>query len=214
MNIGTKDILIERLEVGPLSTNCYVVTNVADKLTMVVDPGGSYPRIKAYLDEMLAATGSRVVLLVNTHGHWDHVYNNADVLRDYPEAKLYIHKEDEHMLAKDDTGMIGALTPTTPDAYLEDGMTLMLGSLPIKVMHTPGHSRGGVCLFFGEKFLIAGDTLFKGSVGRTDFVGGSFDEIINSIRTKLLPLPDEVFVLPGHGPTSSIGYERANNMFL
>ena len=214
MNIGNKDVLIERLEVGPLSTNCYIVTNLADKVTMVVDPGGSYPRIKAYLDDMLAETGSKVALLVNTHGHWDHIYHNVDVLRDYPEAKLYIHKEDEPMLAKDDTGMIGALTPTTPDAYLEDGMTLMLGNMPIKVLHTPGHSQGGVCLLFAEKYLIAGDTLFKGSIGRTDFHKGSYQELVNSIRTKLLPLADEVFVLPGHGPTSTIGYERANNMFL
>lgn len=214
MNIGTRDVIIERMEVGTLFTNCYVVTNVADKVTMIVDPGGSYPRVKEYIDKVLAETGSHVELLVNTHGHWDHIYHNADVLRDYPGAKLYIHKADEPMLTKDDTGMIGALPPSHADGYLEDGMTLMLGNLPIKVLHTPGHSRGGVCLFFADKFLIAGDTLFKGSIGRTDFAGGSYDEIINSIRTKLLPLGDDVFVLPGHGPTSSIGYERQNNMFL
>lgn len=214
MNIGTRDIMIERMEVGPLGTNCYVVTNMKDKLTMVVDPGGSYPMIKNYLDKTVAELGSKVVLLVNTHGHWDHVYHNADVVRDFPDVKLYIHKADEPMLTKDSTGMIGQLTPSKADGYLEDGMTLMLGSLPIQVSHTPGHSRGGVCLFFGEKFLICGDTLFKGSIGRTDFAGGSYDEILNSIRTKILPLGDNVYILPGHGPTSSIGYEKENNMFL
>ena len=214
MNIGTKDLLIERLEVGPIGTNCYIVTNVKDKVTMVVDPGGSYQSIKSYLDKLQAEVQTKIVLLVNTHGHWDHIYHNADILKDYPDAKLYINKEDEPMLAKDYTRMVGSLTPTVPDGYLEDGMTLMLGSLPLKILHTPGHSKGGVCIFFADKYLLAGDTLFKGSIGRTDFPGGSFQQIIESIRTKLLPLGDDVIVLPGHGPSSTIGYEKENNMFL
>lgn len=214
MNIGNKDVWIERIEVAPIFTNCYIVTDLASKATMVVDPGGSYPRVKKILDEILAETDSEVKLLVNTHGHWDHIFNNADIKRDYPTAKLYIHQADEHLLTKDDTGMVGKINPSRADAYLEDGMILQLGALPIKVMHTPGHSAGGVCLFFADKFLIAGDTLFKGSIGRTDLPGGSYNDIITSIRTKLLPLGDEVFVLPGHGPTSTIGYEKANNMYL
>ncbi|MGI5824222.1 MAG: MBL fold metallo-hydrolase [Bacillota bacterium] len=214
MNIGTDDLIIERMEVGPIGTNCYIVTNVKDKVTMVVDPGGSYSGIKAYLEAVQAEIGSKVVLLVNTHGHWDHIYHNADLLRDYPEAKLYIHKEDEPMLSKDYTRMVSSVKPTTPDGYLEDGMTLMLGSLPMRVFHTPGHSKGGVCILLKDKYLLAGDTLFKGSIGRTDLPGGSFKEIIESVRTKLLPLGDDVAVLPGHGPASTIGYEKENNMFL
>ncbi len=214
MRFGNDSLWIERLEVGPIGTNCYIVTNVKDRVTMVVDPGGSYSRIKKYLNEVKAEINSRVVLLVNTHGHWDHIYHNADILRDYPEAKLYIHRADAPMLAKDYTRMIESVEPTEPDGWLEDGASLMLGTMEIQVFHTPGHSQGGVCLLLENQYLLSGDTLFKGSVGRTDFPGGSFQQIIDSIRVKLLPLGDDVVVLPGHGPSSTIGEEKKTNMFL
>lgn len=214
MRFGDDSLWIERLEVGPIGTNCYIVTNVKDQVTMVVDPGGSYSRIKKYLDKVEAETGSRVVLLVNTHGHWDHIYHNADILRDYPEAKLYIHRADAPMLAKDYTRMIDSVEPTEPDGWLEDGVPLRLGTMDIQVFHTPGHSQGGVSLLLENQYLLSGDTLFKGSVGRTDFPGGSFRQIIESIRSKLLPLGNDVVVLPGHGPSSTIGEEKKTNMFL
>lgn len=214
MNIGTKDIMIESIVVKPLGTNCYIVTNVADKETMVVDPGGSYDLIKEYLDKVTAETGSKVTMIVNTHGHWDHVFHNADVKADYPDALIYIHEADSQMLQKDTTGMIRSFNPSETDRFLTDGMTLMLGSMPIKVLHTPGHSLGGVCLFFNKKYLICGDTIFKGSIGRTDLGGGSYEQLIESVVTKIFPLDDDVYLLPGHGPSTTIGYEKENNMFF
>ena len=214
MNIGNKDLIIELLQVGPIATNCYVVTNVKDKATMIVDPGGSYQKIKDYVDKITAEVGSKVQLIVDTHGHWDHVYCNADAKRDFPEAKLYIHKADEHLLAEDNTKMVRSIVPSKADAYLEEGMTLKLGSLEMPVFHTPGHTEGGVCILLANKYFLVGDTIFKGSIGRTDLPGGSFRDIINSIKTKIMPMDDSLFLLPGHGPTTTVGYERANNMFL
>ena len=195
---------ITRLIVGLISTNCYVVRAGDD--VMVVDPGGDPERITGELD------GAVPRYIVNTHGHPDHVgANNA--LAKATGAPVLMHEDDVKLL--DGTGVFGGIftKPPKPDRFLEDGDELELGDLTFKVLHTPGHTSGGVCLYT-PGVVFVGDTLFAGSVGRTDLGGGDYKTLIESIKTKLLTLPPETKVLPGHGPESTIALERATNPFL
>lgn len=203
---------IVSLTVGPIMGNCFLVYDEEAKEAMVIDPGAEGPRIVREIEKR----GLKVKYIVNTHGHSDHIGGNSSV-KDATGAKLLIHEEDAPMLTDSRRNLsvfMGEnLKLPAADEYLKEGDQLEIGNLKFTVIHTPGHTRGGVCLF-GEGVLFSGDTLFEGSIGRTDFPGGSYKAIIQSIKEKLLVLDDEVIVYPGHGGETSIGREKVINPFL
>lgn len=203
--------MMKTVVVGPLDVNCYIVWE--DGPAFVIDPGGDADMIARELKK----EGLSVAYIINTHGHFDHVGGDADIKAQ--GGVLAIHSEDAPMLdeAQDHGILYGVKIPEqpSPDELLKDGTKLTAGSITLEVLHTPGHTRGGVC-FFDRKGgnLFTGDTLFAGSVGRTDFEGGSFEELMDSIKKKILPLGDTVKVFPGHGPSSTIGREKMMNPFV
>lgn len=198
-------MIIKAIPAGIYDANCYIVMDEKTKDAVVLDPGGDGEMLERAIKDM----GANVKGILLTHGHMDHV-GGVEYLSDKLNAPFYISKIDEEYMEKDNY-VFGSIR--NANGYLEDGNDLSFGSLNIKVIATPGHTKGGLCFLIEDK-LFTGDTLFKGSIGRTDFIGGSFPEIINSIKTKLLPLGDEIEVYPGHGPKSSIGYEKGYNMYL
>ena len=198
-------MIIKAIPAGIYDANCYIVMDEKTKDAVVLDPGGDGEMLERAIKDM----GANVKGILLTHGHMDHV-GGVEYLSDKLNAPFYISKIDEEYMEKDNY-VFGTIR--NANGYLEDGNDLSFGSLNIKVIATPGHTKGGLCFLIEDK-LFTGDTLFQGSIGRTDFIGGSFPEIINSIKTKLLPLGDEIEVYPGHGPKSSIGYEKGYNMYL
>ncbi len=203
---------IKCMVVGPIGANCYVVSCPETKETAIIDPGGDAKRILAYIAE----NDLQVKYIINTHGHIDHI-SADDELREPTGAQLLIHAAEASML-QDTNGnlsafMGGSLQIKPADRQLNEGDEIKFGTLTFKVLHTPGHTPGGMCLV-GEGVVFTGDTLFAGSIGRTDFPGGSFDQIIDSIKTKLLILPGETSVLPGHMGSSTIANEKRLNPFL
>jgi len=177
---------------------------------LVVDPGEAAPEILRSIE------GRNVRLIVNTHCHCDHCGGNAGLV-EKTGAELAIHEAELPLLRSLDSQgqMFGCYFPPSPDPdrFLKDGDTIDVGAITLKVVHAPGHSPGHIILV-GEEFVIAGDVLFAGSIGRTDLPGGSYHELLESIRTKLLSLPDETIVYCGHGPKTTIGTERRSNPFL
>lgn len=201
-----------RLELGILQTNCYVVFDEKSKETAVIDPSGDFPELKSCIEN----NGLKVKYIIITHGHGDHI-GALKELKDYSGANVYMHKEDSDMLkskAKNLSNVMGGTTvEMSADKFLEDGDVLELGETKLSVIHTPGHTRGGISIYC-DKMLFSGDTLFRYSIGRTDFSGGSFTEIIDSIRNKLFSLPDDTSVYPGHGPSTTILAEKLGNEFV
>lgn len=187
---------VKVVSVGPLGTNCYLVTDESAGETLVIDPGDE----AAKLMEQVEAEGGKVVAIVNTHGHWDHTGADA-ALREKTGAPLLLHEADASWYGG------------TVDRYLRDGEELAVGSLRLKVIHTPGHTKGGICLYL-PGLLFSGDTLFAESVGRTDLPGGSMAALVTSIRERLFVLPDETMVYPGHGPATTIGDEKSLNPYV
>lgn len=198
-------MIIKAIPAGIYDANCYIVMDEKTKDAVVLDPGGDGEMLERAIKDM----GANVKSILLTHGHMDHV-GGVEYLSDKLNVPFYISKIDEEYMEKDNY-VFGSIR--NANGYLEDGNELSFGSLNIKVIATPGHTKGGLCFLIEDK-LFTGDTLFQGSIGRTDFIGGSFPEIINSIKTKLLPLGDEIEVYPGHGPKSSIGYEKGYNVYL
>lgn len=205
-------MIIHTLTVGALQVNCYILACNETRKALVIDPGDEGKRIW----ELLVAEGYDVKTIVNTHGHFDHLGGNRYLL-DQSGAELLLHKDDLDLLKNmtAHAAMFGLEVEPSPlpDRFLEDGEMLQIGLLKGRILHTPGHSAGGICLLIGGH-LFSGDTLFARAVGRTDLPGGDFATLIASIRNKLLVLPDETPVHPGHGPGSSIGEEKALNPFL
>ena len=202
------------IPVGALEVNCYIVWDKATLEGVIIDPGADADEIEAAVKE----NGVKVRCVLNTHGHFDHVGANKAMKAAFG-APIAIHPDDAPLMADaHEHGIFfGVETPrqAAPDILLEDGQSMEFGPLKFKVIHTPGHTKGGVCLYLeSAKALFTGDTLFAGSVGRTDFEGGSMDELMASIGGKLLSLDDKVMVLPGHGPSSTIGEERQTNPYL
>lgn len=204
---------ITALVVGRLQANCYIVGSERTKKAVIIDPGGDPEEIVNAVNEK----GYDVEYILNTHGHMDHVAGNSYVKRKLG-GKLAIHPDDEPML-NDSTMSIFTQSEqekperVKPDLYLHNHDEVHCGDMTLKVIHTPGHTQGGVC-FLIENHLFSGDTLFAGSVGRWDFPGGSHEDLVRSITEKLMVLDDSVIVYPGHGPTSSIGFEKQHNPFL
>ncbi len=205
-------MLVWSRELGDFGTNCYVIACPDTRESAVVDPGVPDPWIK----RILAQEGLKPSLILLTHGHVDHI-GGVEWVKAFTGAPVLIHPADQPMLA--DPHLNGSavfgdpITAPAPDRLLNDGDTVTLGKLSFQVLHTPGHTPGGVCLYT-PGHLIAGDTLFAGSVGRTDLRGGNWESLIRSIRERLLPLPPETVVYPGHGETTTIGDEKEYNPFL
>ena len=204
----------EILPVGPLQCNCSVIGDEATREAMVIDPGDDIEDVSAILQKH----NLKVKQIVITHAHIDHV-GGAMKLRALTGAPILLNQNDYSLLKMLDmqATWVGMPAPgdVKIDAELAHDKTLSAGSLKANILHTPGHTEGSVCLYFpAEKLLIAGDTLFAGSIGRTDLPGGSLDKILRSLHQRVLALPDETVVIPGHGPTTTIGDEREENPFL
>ena len=185
---------------GPIETNCYLVTCLQTAKSLLIDPGDEYEKIEGVL------SGRPIEFILNTHGHIDHVKEDEKF-----GVPVYIHSKDKECLAdasKNLSAFVGEPITIDVDAVvLEDGDTVKLGEAVFEVLHTPGHSAGSVS-FKAEGILFSGDTLFCGDYGRTDLPGGSEEELFSSVRGKLLSLPGETVVYPGHGPCTSIGEEK------
>jgi hydroxyacylglutathione hydrolase len=207
-------MLFESFPVGPLACNCTILGDEETREAIVIDPGDDVSRIHKRLTEQ----GLELKQILVTHGHIDHV-GGALKLKRLTGAPIYLNENDLPQLEMMDTQAewVGVAPPETapPDEGLKDGQLVGLEHYPAQVLYTPGHTQGSICLHFVPlKLLVAGDTLFAGSIGRTDLPGGNFDQIISSLRSRLLTLPDETKVLPGHGPATTIGEERVSNPFL
>ena len=215
-------LIHEVLPVGWLQCNCSIIGDPATREAIVLDPGDEVDRITALLNRHKL----RVKAIVSTHAHIDHV-GGLRKLHDLTGAPVMMHPDDLPLYQAMDTqaAWIGMRPPELTEVHqlLKEGDAVRWGAFEAHVMHTPGHTPGSLCLFvprdagkvaLPSPHLFAGDTLFAGSIGRTDLWGGSFEEIMRSLRGKLLTLPDETLVYPGHGPATTIGRERASNPFL
>jgi len=193
-------------------TNTYLLWEEDCSEAFLIDPASPNDKFLQRIRKMEL----KVRMIINTHGHADHIGGNQYFAKAF-SCPVAIHQADAEMLTNNcknmSTYMGYELQLTSPQIILQDGDELFLGSEKVKVIHTPGHTKGSICLLAG-KYLLSGDTLFEQSIGRTDFPGGSHIAIINSIKNKLFVLDDDVLVFPGHGPTTSIGLEKFNNPFV
>ncbi|KNZ42169.1 MBL fold metallo-hydrolase [Acetobacterium bakii] len=203
---------IKKLSLGQMGTNCYVLWDEDSLEAAVIDPGFEDNRIL----DIIEKNKLKVKYILLTHGHFDHL-GGVNQVKSATGAKVLIHENDADCLMNPRrnlsviAGMNLELDPA--DGFLSENDVISIGKLKLKVIHTPGHSKGGVC-FLVEDTLIAGDTLFNTSIGRTDFADGDLAELLGNIATKLFVLDDGVKVLPGHGENTTIGYEKKNNPFL
>jgi glyoxylase-like metal-dependent hydrolase (beta-lactamase superfamily II) len=207
-------LILERLVVGPLQTNCYVVGDETTGEALVIDPGGDADRILATLERL----NLKAKLIVNTHGHFDHIMANGRLM-EATGAPLAIHSADKSMLSNPLRGfafLAGKIRPSpAATVFLDEDSTLTVGTHEFQVLHTPGHSAGSISLWCpAQKVVFCGDVLFNMGIGRTDFPGGTHSTLLQSIRDKLFTLPDDTVVCSGHGRESTIGYERAHNPWL
>jgi len=203
---------ILRFTYGPFAENTYVVLGPSGRRVMLVDPGfGSEP-----IWDDLQARGQSIELILNTHGHLDHVAGNA-FFKKKSGAPIAIHPADlpflRNLTVQASMYDLTVEASPEPDLMLNEGSDVVFDGASFEVIHTPGHSPGGVCLRRGDQMLV-GDTLFRGSVGRTDLPGGDWDTLVGSVRSKLFRLPDDVRCYPGHEDETTIGVERATNPFV
>ena len=205
-------MILRTLVVGPIQSNCYILGSEKTREAAVIDPGGDADRILI----TLAKDKLRCVYIINTHGHLDHSADNKR-LKEVTGAKLLIHRADAPMIMHQSKsgGMWGTHIDNSPppDRYLEEGDVITIGDISLKVLHTPGHSPGGISLVT-DKIVFVGDTLFAGSIGRTDFSGGDYKGLLRNVREKIFTLGDDVIVYPGHGPKTTVGRERKTNPFF
>jgi glyoxylase-like metal-dependent hydrolase (beta-lactamase superfamily II) len=207
-------MIVEVMPVGMLQCNCTVLGDETTHEAMVVDPGDEVQKIL----DVVKKHGLKVTQIVVTHAHIDHIAGAAK-LKKLTGAPVYYNQLDLPLVKMMDVqaGWLGVQTPEVmaPDASAEDGLKLAVGASEGLILHTPGHTEGSVSLHFpSEGLLLAGDTLFAGSIGRTDLPGGDFGKIMASLRGRLMELPDETRVIPGHGGQTSIGEERESNPFI
>jgi hydroxyacylglutathione hydrolase len=209
-------MILERLVVGMLQTNCYLLADSGTRRAAVIDPGGDSARIV----ERIEHHQLNLVSIINTHGHFDHVLD-AWALKKKLGGEVFLHPEDKSMLQDRSVGLAALFSSikNSPkgavDRWLHEGDTLEVGALRLEVLETPGHTPGHVALYLRDRDIIfVGDTLFAGSIGRTDFPGGSFEQLITSVRTKIFPLDESTVVYPGHGPETTVGEEKRSNPFF
>lgn len=205
-------MILERLQLGELKTNCYVLGDEAQGKAIVIDPGAKGEKILNLLDELEL----EIEYIINTHGHHDHIGANKFLLEN-SEAKLLIHQDDAEALVNPEQNLSffsnKEIDGPKADECLVEGDQIECGTWSLEVLHTPGHTPGGITLL-GNGKLFTGDTLFTMGVGRTDFPNASQKKLMNSIQQKLMPLSDELEVYPGHGPTGKLGKIKATNQFL
>ena len=210
--MSSSKLQVEPLIVGPLFSNCYIIYDDKEKLGAVIDPGDDADIILTKVKEI----DIEIKYILATHGHFDHIGAVAE-LKTALGAEFLAHQDDFFFI---EDGKNAALRwgvhiqqPPKPDRFIEDGDKIKIGKFEFKVIHTPGHSPGGVCFLY-DRILFGGDTLFQGSIGRTDFRKGSFEDLKNSIRKRLYSLPDDTIVYTGHGPPTTIGDEKKYNAFV
>jgi hydroxyacylglutathione hydrolase len=207
-------MIIKTLVVGPMACNCYIVGSEATRQGIIIDPGAEARTILKTVQQ----TRLSISLIVITHAHMDHV-GALRVVQERTSARFAIHEAEKGLLLSAPMRMLTSLgispvkSPPPPDRLLKDGHRIDIGDLHFQVLYTPGHSSGGICLA-GQGVVFSGDTLFNSGVGRTDFPGMSHERLMRSIHEKLMVLPDETIVYPGHGPPTTIGNERLENPFL
>ncbi len=207
-------MIFDVVVVGPLAVNCFILGCEESREGVVVDAGGDADRVIAAVERH----GLTIGQIINTHGHFDHVGANRLLMERFG-ARLLIHAADAPFLerAADVARSYGVHGENSPrsDTFLTDGMEISFGRCRMQVLHTPGHTQGGCCLYLeAEKKIITGDTLFADSIGRTDLPGGSHGQLLQSIRSKLFVLPDDVAAYPGHGPETTIGHEKRHNPYF
>jgi hydroxyacylglutathione hydrolase len=199
----------ELIIVGALETNCYLAYGDASRACAIIDPGAEPEKIFA----AVAALELRPSVVLNTHGHVDHIGANRD-MKDKYSVPLWIHAADAPMIEASDhiqlSLLLGVKDSPPPDRLLEDGDTILVGGASLRVVYTPGHTPGSVA-FLGDGILFSGDTLFCGGVGRTDLPGGSWKDLDRSIREKILVLPGDTLILPGHGPWTTVEQEKLSS---
>lgn len=207
------DYEVKQYQVGAVGTNCYILINKSMGEAVIVDPGDSAIMLEKKLDEM----GVRPVAILLTHGHFDHVMA-AQELAEHYNIERYIHEEEKETLEKPNMNvsiMINRQDSYSADKFIREGDILEFAGFKFEVIHTPGHTLGGVCYYVREeKLLFSGDSLFNGSIGRTDFPGGSMSKLVRGIKEKLMVLPDDVKVYPGHDCTTTIVHEKMYNPYL
>ena len=208
-----EEMFLKKLVVGELETNCYLIACKRTKKAAVIDPGGEDTTL---ILDILKENSFNLEYIINTHGHIDHIAGN-NLLKAKTEALLLIHRLDADMLVdanKNFSSFMGKEICSPPaDKLLEEGDEISLGTLNLIVIHTPGHTPGGISLVLNN-IVFTGDTLFAGGIGRTDLPGGSYQDLIKSIKEKLLILGDDKIIYPGHGPDSTIGKERRTNPYI
>lgn len=205
-NTGGTKMIIKIIPAGIYDANCYILEDEESKQCAVIDPGGA-PEI--LINEIKKIDGI-VKFILLTHGHADHTGAVVQLRNEY-KCPVFINQKDFEYINK---GVdVYGRPEENGDSFLKDGELLSFGAINVKVIETPGHTPGGVSFLIGGA-VFTGDTLFYGSIGRTDFAGGDYNELITSIKTKLVPLPDDTVVYPGHGPKSSIGFEKKRNPYL
>ncbi|MGA9755298.1 MAG: MBL fold metallo-hydrolase [Desulfobaccales bacterium] len=202
------------LTVGLLEVNCYILGDEETREAVVIDPGGDEDEIL----DTLNRNNFQLKLIIDTHGHFDHVDANQP-LKEATGAKIAIHEADGQMLHKPSAEAMfftgNRLRLSQPDILLKENDILTFGQYRLKVLHTPGHTPGGISLVLEDHpYVYVGDLLFAGSIGRTDFPGGSYDDLINAVKTKIFPLGDNYTVYPGHGPVTTVAQERKYNPFF
>lgn len=205
---------ITNLPSGALQANTYLAVDEKTNEGFIVDPGG-YNKV---LTKEVRDNDVNIKYIILTHGHSDHICGVNEHKAEFHDAKIVAYKDEEAMLENPNLNQspgFGVPYSTKADILVSDGDELKVGDVTLKFIHTPGHTEGGMCIYVKEaKALFSGDTLFRQSIGRTDFPGGSYKEIMDSIRKKLFLLPDDTNVFPGHMGTTSIGFEKENNPFV
>lgn len=205
---------ITNLPSGALQANTYLAVDEKTNEGFIVDPGG-YNKV---LTKEVRDNDVKIKYIILTHGHSDHICGVNEHKAEFPDAKIVAYEDEEAMLENPNLNQspgFGVPYSTKADILVSDGDELKVGDVTLKFIHTPGHTEGGMCIYVKEaKALFSGDTLFRQSIGRTDFPGGSYKEIMDSIRKKLFLLPDDTNVFPGHMGTTSIGFEKENNPFV
>lgn len=192
--------MIKKIVVGDLETNCYLFYDEKNKKSIIIDPGAESNKIISEISKL----NLKILYVVTTHGHADHIGACAE-LKKFTQAELLIHKND--------LPWFDFFSPAIPDAYLEENQIINISNFPLKILHTPGHSEGSICLL-GDGFIFTGDTLFCGGVGRVDLPGGDEKKLFCSLKEKILTLPTNTIFYPGHGNECTIGEERKHNPFL